>query len=195
MAALSGRDGVGQAGHHRSMAPAGLPLVLALAFEIRAAVNRSRSSESDSANERRQPALGCPRIHGELLKLGIEISQATVAKYMVRRRGTPSQSWRSFLINQAQGIAAIDMFVVACASFSAAVCDDHSWPTIAGRLCDLMSRRIRLSAFDRDRFQYPRGAGSEFASAPATAPLLGVAMNPSYRQAIETTNEFVRIKF
>jgi transposase InsO family protein len=63
------------------------------------------------------PLWGAPRIHGELLKLGIEISQATVAKYMVRRRGTPSPTWRSFLLNQAQGIAAIDMFVVACASF------------------------------------------------------------------------------
>ena len=64
------------------------------------------------------PLWGAPRIHGELLKLGIEISQATVAKYMVRRRGTPPyQTWRTFLRNQAQGIAAIDMFVVASASF------------------------------------------------------------------------------
>ena len=51
------------------------------------------------------------------LKLGIEISQATVAKYMVRRRGAPSPTWRSFLLNQAAGIAAIDMFVVASVSF------------------------------------------------------------------------------
>src|SRR5271156_914859 len=63
------------------------------------------------------PLWGPPRIHGELLKLGIEVSQATVAKYMVRRRGAPSPTWRSFLSNQAQGIAAIDMFVVASASF------------------------------------------------------------------------------
>ena len=63
------------------------------------------------------PLWGAPRIHGELLKLGIEVSQATVAKYMVRRRGIPSQNWRSFLRNHAQGIAAIDMFVVASASF------------------------------------------------------------------------------
>ena len=69
--------------------------------------------EMSSAN----PLWDAPRIHGELLKLGIEISQATVAKYMVRRRGTPSQTWRSFLRNHAQGIAAIDMFVVASASF------------------------------------------------------------------------------
>jgi hypothetical protein len=63
------------------------------------------------------PLWGAPRIHGELLKVGIEISQATVAKYMVGRRGTPSQTWRSFLRNHAEGIAAIDMFVVASASF------------------------------------------------------------------------------
>jgi hypothetical protein len=60
---------------------------------------------------------GAPRIHGELLKLGIEVSQGTVAKYMVRRRGAPSQNWRTFLRNHAEGIAAIDMFVVASASF------------------------------------------------------------------------------
>ncbi len=63
------------------------------------------------------PLWGAPRIHGELLKLGIEVSQGTVAKYMVRRRGTPSQNWRSFLRNHAEGIAAIDIFVVASASF------------------------------------------------------------------------------
>jgi putative transposase len=63
------------------------------------------------------PLWGAPRIHGELLKLGVEISQATVAKYRVRRRGTPSPTWRSFLRNQAAGIAAIDMFVLVSASF------------------------------------------------------------------------------
>ncbi|MGO8804751.1 integrase core domain-containing protein [Candidatus Binatus sp.] len=63
------------------------------------------------------PLWGAPRIHGELLKLGIEVSQATVAKYMVRRLGAPSPTWRSFLRNRSEGIAAIDMFVVASASF------------------------------------------------------------------------------
>lgn len=57
------------------------------------------------------PLWGAPRIHGEMLKLGIEVSQATVAKYMVRRRGAPSQNWKTFLRNHAEGIAAIDMFV------------------------------------------------------------------------------------
>jgi hypothetical protein len=63
------------------------------------------------------PLWGAPRIHGELLKLGIEISQATVAKYMVRRSHRPSPTWRSFLHNQALGIAAIDMFIVPSATF------------------------------------------------------------------------------
>jgi putative transposase len=63
------------------------------------------------------PLWGAPRIHGELLKLGIEISQATVAKYMVRRRGAPSPNWRSFLRNHAEGVTAIDRSVVARTSF------------------------------------------------------------------------------
>ncbi len=63
------------------------------------------------------PLWGAPRLRGELLKLGIEISQATVAKYLVRRRETPSPTWCSFLRNQAAGITAIDMFVVVSASF------------------------------------------------------------------------------
>jgi hypothetical protein len=69
--------------------------------------------QMNSAN----PLWGAPRIHGELLKLGINVSQATVAKYMVRRIGTPSPTWRSFLRNEAIGIAAIDMFVAVSASF------------------------------------------------------------------------------
>jgi hypothetical protein len=63
------------------------------------------------------PFWGALRIHGELLKLGIEVSQATVAKYLMRRVGRPSLTWRSFLRNEAIGIAAIDMFVAVSASF------------------------------------------------------------------------------
>ena len=69
--------------------------------------------EMSSAN----PLWRAPRIHGEFLKVGFEISQATVAKYTLRRRGTPSLTWRSFLLNHATGIAAIDMFVVASVWF------------------------------------------------------------------------------
>ena len=60
---------------------------------------------------------GAPRIHGELLKLGIEISQATVAKYMPRRSKPPSQTWRTFLNNHVGALVAIDFFTVPTATF------------------------------------------------------------------------------
>src|ERR1700748_3322151 len=63
------------------------------------------------------PLWGAPRIHGELLKLGIDIGQTSVAKYMARRRGPPSQGWKTFLSNHADGIVAMDLFVVPTISF------------------------------------------------------------------------------
>src|ERR1700692_3466612 len=63
------------------------------------------------------PLWGAPRIHGELLKLGIDIGQTSVAKYMVKRRGPPSQGWKTFLHNHADAIAAMDLFVVPTISF------------------------------------------------------------------------------
>jgi transposase InsO family protein len=63
------------------------------------------------------PLWGTPRIHGELLKLGIAVSQATVGRYMPWRPKVPSPSWRSFLHNHLTDIVAIDMFVVATATF------------------------------------------------------------------------------
>jgi len=60
---------------------------------------------------------GAPRIHGELLKLGIEISQATVSKYMSRHRKPPSQNWRTFLNNHVTDLASIDFFTVPTATF------------------------------------------------------------------------------
>ena len=63
------------------------------------------------------PLWGAPRIHGELLKLGVDIGQTSVTKYMARRRDPPSQGWRTFLRNHADGIAAMDLFVVPTISF------------------------------------------------------------------------------
>jgi len=63
------------------------------------------------------PLWGAPRIHGELLKLGIDVGQTTVAKYMARNRRPPSQGWKTFLRNHADGIASIDLFVVPTISF------------------------------------------------------------------------------
>ena len=60
---------------------------------------------------------GAPRIHGELLKLGFSVAQSTVAKYTVKRRGPPSQGWKTFLRNHAPDIAAMDLFVVPTIRF------------------------------------------------------------------------------
>src|SRR6267154_784800 len=80
----------------------------ALAADIRSLVRRI---------SRENPLWGAPRIHGELLKLGMDVAQSTVAKYMVRRRGPPSQGWKTFLCNHAPDIAAIDLFVVRTIGF------------------------------------------------------------------------------
>jgi putative transposase len=65
---------------------------------------------------RANPLWGAPRIHGELLKLGIDVCQATVAKYMVRPRRPPSQTWRTFLANHIGQVMAADFFVVPTAT-------------------------------------------------------------------------------
>jgi putative transposase len=63
------------------------------------------------------PLWGASRIHGELLKLGIKISQVTVRRYMPWRPKAPSPTWRSFLHNHMHCLAAIDMFIVVTATF------------------------------------------------------------------------------
>ena len=63
------------------------------------------------------PLWGAPRIHGELLRLGFDVAQSTVSIYMVPRRDRPSQTWKTFLRNHAEGIASIDLFVVPTISF------------------------------------------------------------------------------
>ena len=63
------------------------------------------------------PLWGAPRIHGELVKLGIDVGQTTVAKYLARRRRPPSQGWRTLPSQYADGIASMDLFVVPTVSF------------------------------------------------------------------------------
>jgi hypothetical protein len=63
------------------------------------------------------PLWGAPRIHGELLMLGIEVAESTVARYTATRQGPPSQGWKTFLHNHADGIASLDLFVVRTISF------------------------------------------------------------------------------
>jgi putative transposase len=66
---------------------------------------------------RDNPLWGAPRIHGELLKLGIDVSEASVGRYMPRNRKPPSQTWRTFLENHADCLASMDLFVVPTAAF------------------------------------------------------------------------------
>src|ERR1019366_1356500 len=68
------------------------------------------------------PLWGAQRIHGELLKLGFEVAQSTVARYMCRSRLPPSQGWRTFLHNHADGIAAVDLFVLPTVAFQTLYC-------------------------------------------------------------------------
>ena len=63
------------------------------------------------------PLWGAPRIHGELLKVGIDVAQSTVAKYMVQGRRPPSQSWKTFLRNHADDTASVDFIIVPTAAF------------------------------------------------------------------------------
>ena len=66
---------------------------------------------------RNNPRWGAPRIHGELLKLGIEITEPTVAKYMVRQRKPPSQTWKTFLQNHVTSLVSVDFFTVPTIRF------------------------------------------------------------------------------
>jgi len=94
---------------------------LLLALEVapigRATADRHGATRIDPADEHRKSALGRAAHSGELLKLGFEVAQSSVAKYMVKRRGPPSQGWRTFLRNQTPEVAAMDLFVVPTIGF------------------------------------------------------------------------------
>jgi len=66
---------------------------------------------------RENPGWGAPRIHGELLKLGIDVGESSVCKYMVRCRKPPSQTWRTFLEDRAEQLVSIDFFTVPTIRF------------------------------------------------------------------------------
>ena len=63
------------------------------------------------------PLWGAPRVHGELLKLGIAIGETSVSKYMVRRQNPPSQTWRTFLENHLKDLVSVDFFTVPTIRF------------------------------------------------------------------------------
>jgi putative transposase len=66
---------------------------------------------------RDNPLWGAPRIHGELLKLGIAVGETSVSKYMVRHRKPPSQTWRTFLENHVKTMVSVDFFTVPTIRF------------------------------------------------------------------------------
>ena len=82
----------------------------------RSANRALRCARADSDDVAGQPALGAPRINGELLKLGIDVCQATVAKYMVCPRRPPTETWHTLLPNHIGQVMAADFFVVATAT-------------------------------------------------------------------------------
>ena len=79
--------------------------------------SRAPFKNSSARCARANPTWGAPRIHGELLKLGITIAEATVGHYMVRRRPPPSQTWRTFLTNHVSQLVSVDFFVVPTFTF------------------------------------------------------------------------------
>ncbi|MFL6450231.1 MAG: integrase core domain-containing protein [Bryobacteraceae bacterium] len=80
----------------------------AILLEVRALIRRM---------SRENPGWGAPRIHGELLKLGIDIGETSVSKYLVHRRKPPSQTWRTFLQNHLQSLGSVDFFTVPTIHF------------------------------------------------------------------------------
>jgi len=80
----------------------------AVSAEIRALIRRM---------SRENPGWGAPRIHGELLKLSIDIGETSVSKYLVRSRKPPSQTWRTFLENHLQSLVSVDFFIVPTVRF------------------------------------------------------------------------------
>lgn len=109
-----------QARNSNRLAAPGIPLVLEMEsrqgqpgrpiidLEVRQLIGRMSLAN---------PFWGAPRLHGELLKLGITLSQAIVAKYMARQRKPPSQTWCTFLQNHVQQLVSTDFFVVPTVTF------------------------------------------------------------------------------
>jgi putative transposase len=85
----------------------------AVSKEIRALIRKMATAN---------PLCGAPRIHGELLKLGINISERSVSRLMPQRRQPPSQTWRTFLANHLHEIASVDLFTVPTATFQVLFC-------------------------------------------------------------------------
>jgi hypothetical protein len=101
------RAGAGATGHGRPLASgraAGM-LEPSIAAATRQTTHRSRTSSPHPADSPENPLWCAPRIHGELLKLGMIVSERTVSRYLPNRGTAPSQTWRTFLANQFVALA------------------------------------------------------------------------------------------
>jgi hypothetical protein len=90
---------------------------------------------------RENPLWGAPCIHSELLKLGIDVGETSVSKYMIRHWRSPSQTWRTFLENHVTSMVSVDFFTVPTIAFKFSMCS-WCWRTTADALCTSASRRI-----------------------------------------------------
>src|SRR6266566_1414715 len=109
-----------QAGNRHRLAPQGLPAVLDLESPSRPVWSTGVPKdvrELIRRMSRENPLWGAPRIHGELLKLGIDVGETSVGKYMVRGRKPPSQTWRTFLENHVKTLVSVDFFTVPTIRF------------------------------------------------------------------------------
>src|SRR6516162_4221909 len=120
------RAGDREAGDRRGLASRRLPRVLALPF---AASSRPTENQPELRHLIRSmtaenPTWGAPRIHGELLKLGLEISESTVSRYLAQGVSSSDswQRWLTFLKNHREAIAAMDFFIVPTATFRVLYC-------------------------------------------------------------------------
>ena len=122
---------------------------------------------------RDNPLWGAPRIHGELLKLGIEIGETSVSKYLVRRRKPPSQTWRTFLENHVETLVSVDFFIVPT-MIQGPVC-----------LCVLAHDRRRISTSPSPLIPPPSGplsnSGKPFPGTPRPAICCATAIGSSGR--------------
>jgi hypothetical protein len=101
-----------------ALASPGFPVLLALEEpQTRPAGDHPEAIQLIRRMCRANPLWGAPRIHGELLKLGIEVCETTVAKYMIKRRSPPSQAWKTFIENHLKDTIALDFFTVPTATF------------------------------------------------------------------------------
>jgi hypothetical protein len=146
------------------VAPRWIPLVLGIDFEgqetHRKNTDIERSSRSDLPNGRREPKLGAPRIHGELLMLGFDISERTISRWMKRAPKDPQlgKRWLTFLRNHKEAIAAMDFFTVPSINFGLLYCFFITLAMIADAFCTSTSPNI------------PRACGS-FSSCVKLFPL------------------------